>query len=88
MRPDHQTALLDRILDPLAQCLNQEAARYLVDLRADPAAQQRIDELAERSTAGQLTPDERAEYEAYISAANLLAIIQAKARRALAGNAA
>jgi hypothetical protein len=88
MRPDFQTTLLDRILDPLAQCLTPEAARQLVDLRADTAAQHRMDELAELSNAGQLSAEERAEYEAYISAANLLAIVQAKARRALSGTAA
>ena len=76
--------LLDRLLDPVGRCLTADAARQLVDLRADPALQRCVDRLADRANEGQLTANEREEYEAYISAANLIAILQAKARDALA----
>ena len=80
--------LLDRLLDPVGRCLTADAAQRLVDLRADPALQRRVDRLADRANEGELTADEREEYETYISAANLIAILQAKARDALARDAA
>lgn len=88
MASEQEIHLLDRMLEPVAQCLTPDAARRLIGLRADAAAQQRMDELAEKCSNGQLSADERAEYEAYISAANLLAVMQAKARRVLATDAA
>jgi hypothetical protein len=39
--------------------------------------------LAERSTEGELSRDEKAEYDAFVSANNLIAILQAKARAVL-----
>jgi hypothetical protein len=42
------------------------------------------DYLAERANEGLLTPDERAEYEAYINTADIIAILKLKARRYLA----
>lgn len=86
MRTDHETLMLDRILDPVSEALTPESARRLVALRADALAQRRMDELAEKCIEGLLTPDERTEYEAYVSAANLLAVLQAKARRLLSNH--
>jgi hypothetical protein len=88
MVTNFETKLLDDLLDPVTRCLTPEAAARLVGLRADDAAQRRMDELAEKSGDGTLSEDERAEYAAYISAANLLAILQAKARRLVAGGTA
>ena len=42
-----------------------------------------MDELAEKCNEGQLTPEEREEYETAVRFANYLAIIQAKSRRLL-----
>jgi hypothetical protein len=86
MTAAQKSAVLDRMLDPVGRCLTPDAARQLVALRADPADQARIDELADKSTEGQLSPDERAEYEFYIAANNVIAILQAKARGVLAAN--
>jgi len=77
---------LDRLLDPLSRCLNPEAAERLVQLRADPQLQARIDELAGKCNEGDLTEEERVEYEAYVRTGNLIAILQAKARRLLAAS--
>ena len=76
--------ILDKMLEPLVDRLSPDAAKDLVQLRADEKAQQRIEELADKCTEGLLTPDERAEYESYIEAGELMAIIQSKARKALA----
>jgi len=76
-------AYVDRMLDPLSECFTPEVARRLIQLRADPELQARIDELADRCTEGALTDSERREYESYVRVGNLIAILQAKARRFL-----
>jgi len=83
MAPDPQSDLLSRVLEPISHYLTPEGARELVNLRADGTTQSRIDELAERANEGQLTSEERAEYDSYIAAANVIAILQSKARRLL-----
>jgi DNA-binding FadR family transcriptional regulator len=86
MTSEQETAVLDRLLEPVGRCLSPEAARQLIALRADDVAQARIEELADKCTEGQLSSDERAEYEFYIAANNVIAILQAQARRLLAAN--
>jgi hypothetical protein len=76
---------LDRILDPVGRCLSHEVARALVALRTDPDVQTRLDQLAESSTEGTLTDQDRAEYETLVRAIDFVAILQSKARRLLAG---
>lgn len=79
-----QTDALDRLLDPVTQCFTPEVAKAVVNLRAESAVQARIDELAEKANEGELSAEERAEYEAYVDAIDLISILQAKARRLLA----
>lgn len=71
---------LDRLLNPLADCFTPEVARRVAALRADPATQSRIDELADKCNEDELTADERDEYEMYVYAGELIALLQAKAR--------
>jgi hypothetical protein len=78
------TTALDRVLDPIRDCLDADVARRLVDLRIDPALQARIEELADRCNEGQLSDEERAEYEGYVEGAEILSLIKLKARRYLA----
>jgi hypothetical protein len=78
-----ESLILDRLLDPVSRCLTPEVARELVALRADPVLQERLDLLADRCTEGQLTPEEREEYEIYVRAIRIIAILQAKARKLL-----
>ena len=59
------------------------SAVALVELRADPELQGRMDELAEKCNEGKLSSEEREEYETSVRFANYLAIIQAKASRLL-----
>jgi hypothetical protein len=77
-------SVLDQILDPLADCFTPEVARRIVAIALDPRQQSRIDELAAKANEGQLNENERADYEAYIEALDLLAIVKAKARLSLA----
>jgi len=77
---DHATAGLAKILDPVAQCFTPEVAKRVAELGADPAVQGRIEELAEKCNEGTITPEEMAEYDAYIQAMDVVAILQKKAR--------
>ena len=75
---------LDRLFEPVGRCLTPEVARALVGLRADPEFQARLDELADKNTLGQLTLDERAEYDMYLTAISVVTVLQSKARMVLA----
>ena len=74
------TAVLDEILEPITRAFSREVAEALVKLKASQSAQARICELAEKCNEGLLTPTERAEYERYVSAVDLISVLQAKAR--------
>lgn len=80
------SAVLERLLQPVSESLNVEAARKLVRLKADAKTQARIDELARKCNEGELSALERSEYERYVTAGTLIAILQAKARLLLAKN--
>ena len=82
-----QIHLLDRLLDPIAESLNGDAARRLISLRADAATQARIDQLATKRNEGTISDEELSEYSAYVSAGTVIAILQAKARRLAAKGA-
>jgi hypothetical protein len=77
------TDTLDRLLDPVSRCLSPEVARALVNLRADPSIQSRLDELADKNTENRLTPEEREQYELYLSAISIITVLQSKARMIL-----
>ena len=74
---------LDRMLDPLSDCLNAEAARRIIAFRIAPDIQARIEDLADRCNEGQLTDAERAEYDGYVEGAEIVSLIKLKARRFL-----
>jgi hypothetical protein len=76
-------ALLDRLVEPVVRALTPDVARAIVRLRADPAVQARMEELAEKCNEGQLTADEREEYETSIRFGNFVALLQVKARALL-----
>ena len=73
-------ALLERLLEPVSRSLNAKAAKELIKLKTDAKTQARVDELARKCNEGDLSPSERLEYERYVTAGNLVAILQAKAR--------
>src|SRR4029077_5182401 len=68
MSAAQSSQILDRLLDPVAECLTPDVARALVNLRARPEDQARIDELAARRSEGELTPAEQAEYRDIVEA--------------------
>ena len=80
-------AALERLLEPVSRSLNVEAAQKLLKLKADAKTQDRVDELARKCNEGAMTPSEKSEYERYVTAGNLLAILQAKGRLILSKTA-
>jgi hypothetical protein len=77
---------LDGLLESLSRCLDTESARRVAHFRLDQRVQERVDMLAERANEGLLTPEERDEYEAFVNASDLIAILQLKAMRTLDSN--
>ncbi len=57
-----------------------EKAEAVLRFRAAPELQARIEELAGKSTEGQLAETERAEYAGYVRANKFIAILQRQAR--------
>jgi hypothetical protein len=78
---------LDRLLDPVARCFTVDVARQLAEIRPDPTTQARIDELAAKASDGALSSAEQTEYNGYVEAIDIVSILQAKARKVLAGQA-
>lgn len=83
MRTKVSSQMVDRLLDPVTECLTPEVALALVELRAQPDVQAHIDDLAERCNEGRLTPFEQAEYRDIVEAIDFISILQAKARARL-----
>ena len=79
--------VLDRLVDPLSQCLTSESAKRLLEFRADPQLQALVDRLAEKSSEGTLTPAEQADYASYVSFGTFVALLKSKARQLLAHSA-
>ncbi len=78
------SAVLDRFLNPVRQCMTRELAQKLVDFRVDVKHQAHIDELARKCNQGLISNAEQAEYEAIIEEVDMIALLQAKARTFLA----
>jgi hypothetical protein len=69
---------------PIFALLGPDQTRQLAELTGDPDLERRLELLADKANEGELSPAERQEYEAYIEANNLLAVLQAQARFHLA----
>jgi hypothetical protein len=84
----HQDTVLDEVLDPVARCFTPDVARQIASLRADATLQARLDAFAEKANEGELTDEDREQYDAYVEAIDLVSILQAKARQILANSTA
>jgi len=84
MITQESTALLDELMDPLGHCLTPDVARRIVRLRASPRLDARIQELGCKCNEGQLTPEERKDYETIARFIKFVSLLQSKARMVLA----
>ena len=83
--PNHETNVPARILESLAKCLTPEVAQEIIKLQANSTLQARIGRLADKSTEGALTKEERDEYESYVHATSFISNLQAKIRQLVIG---
>jgi len=80
MKNSNLTAVLDRALEPIGGCLTPQAAGKLVKLKLDKKTQARLDLLADKCTEGELSTEERAEYESAVLTLELVTLLQVEAR--------
>lgn len=83
MAEDPILSLWSRLLGAGDQPLPPALAGYVLRLGFGESDRARMGDLSEKSQAGSLTADERAELEAYCHAAAFLSVLQSKARVAL-----
>ena len=76
-------AILSRLIGSDLSRLAPEAARTFLDLDFPKEDHQRVAELSAKATEGSLSVDEREELDEYMRVADLLAILQSKARLSL-----
>jgi hypothetical protein len=76
-------AILNRLIDPETDDLSSEAATSLLELDFPEADHVRMAELSSMAQTAALTEEDRIELEEYIRVADLLAVLQSKARRSL-----
>src|ERR1043166_153392 len=69
----------DRGVRPLMEIV-LDKANEIIQFRPDPQLEARIEELARKSTEGELTDDERAEYAGYVRANKFVAILKRQAQ--------
>lgn len=75
------TTAFDRGVRPLLRIVLLDRTEAVLNFRPDPTLQIRIEELATKSTEGELTEQERAEYEGYVRANKFIAILQRQAKQ-------
>lgn len=73
----------ERGIDPLFHFFTPDQTEQIARYRADESFQRRIEELAAKSNEGELSDDERSEYEGYVRANKFVAVLQARARHRL-----
>lgn len=79
-----QLNVIDRLFDPVVRCLTPEAADQILNFRPDAETVARVRDLADKANNGELTSQEQNEYEDYIEVIDLIGILQARTRAALA----
>ena len=84
MATGFDVSAFDRATEPLFSLFTPEQTRAIAAFHGEEKVTKRIEELAAKSSQGQITDDERAEYEAYTSAHLVISLMQGKARRRLA----
>lgn len=76
-----ENTAFDRGVTPILQIVLPERVDPLLEYKPDAALAARIEELAEKSTEGELTEEEQAEYAGYVRANKFVAILKRQAER-------
>jgi len=72
---------LDLLLSPSTGWLTPQSAQKLVDWKVSDELRERVEELGNKANLGELTKEEDAEYRVYLDDAEMISLMQAKARR-------
>jgi hypothetical protein len=72
---------LDQLFTPAAGWLTPQGAQKLVNWQVSEELRRRIEELGHKANFGTLTEAESAEYRDYLEDAEVISLLQAKARR-------
>lgn len=83
MTQNTDVAILERMIEPEGNGLSAELARHILSLTFKPGDQEPVDVLSLKAQEGNLTDDEQEELDSYIRLADLLALLQSKARLSL-----
>lgn len=75
--------LLEKMLQPAIDQMPPEFAQRLLDLRANPDMQARIDHLRTKASSGAISGDEEAQYKEFVKALDIISLLQSKARKIL-----
>jgi hypothetical protein len=81
MATTSESLAFDRGIRPMLEIVLPGKADEVIGFQADPDLQARIEELARKSTEGELTEDERAEYAGYVRANKFVAILKRQANQ-------
>ena len=71
----------DQLLNPATGWLTPQAAQKLVDWQVSDDMRSRIEALGRKANLGTLTEEEDAEYRSYLDDAEVISLMQAKAKR-------
>ena len=75
---------IDRLLEPVVACLTPEIAKRIMDIRFDdPTVLERLDYLRSKANEGNLSEQERIEYEGFVEGNDLLMLLKQQARSSL-----
>jgi hypothetical protein len=75
-----ESSIFDRLI------VSPDSAQAVLSIHFSPADEQKMRELMEKNNLGTITPEEKAEMEAFRQVGSFLAIVQAKARLQLKSN--
>lgn len=76
-----ENSAFDRGVTPVLQMVLPGRTESVLGFEPDPELQSRIEELARKSTEGELNEEERAEYAGYVRANKFVAILKRQAER-------
>lgn len=81
MATTSESIAFDRGVRPMLEIVLPEKADAVIGFQADAELQARIEELAQKSSEGELTEDESAEYAGYVRANKFVAILKRQAQQ-------
>jgi hypothetical protein len=75
--------ILESVIAPDTGDFSSDLAKYILTMRFSDERVAQYEVLTEKNQGGQITPEEREQLEAFVTANTLLMILKSKARRSL-----